>query len=278
MNAIHRIFQYVKAEVAQLSWGAVLTPVSVTLAFLVFSYYTNAKELNPGSSDFRRYLVFGAAATFVLLAFCTWLTSLIFTIKMNNRQFKEEANAQQVLTLPLSAGERYSAQMVLNLVFNPLVCSLLVFLTYTVVYYLPVEYLILPSPRYVWPAIPLGWTLHILTTSLWLTPAWSIGKKAIWVVLGAVLIGMYYVDATYGEQQNWISVAYEGAAVGQSDVMIPPDVILDYHSVTEKNAYAKTYTLRIDSNERSSTSIILYGLLVVLLYVSAYFALTRKTT
>lgn len=271
-----RVIRYVRTELAIQSPATLLIGPGILLAVFIFSFYVNQNETIRGSALLAEYLYISAEGVSAIVGFFGWLAMTITAGIVFNRQFKRQPTTEQVLTLPLTQGERYAAQLILLALIVPLFVSLTIFLTYLLAGVLPIPGLMLPGYSAALGGLAIAWLAHLVVTAVWLAPAWSLGKRNGWVIFAVIALAVAYANIAYDDLTTNMSVVYNTDLPAEANVVTVSDLDLRRGEVVDGAPARPTFSLSI--RPRPAWLDYVVGLGVLGLYVAAFIALTRKTT
>lgn len=274
---MQRILLHVRQTIARIKPYQYLIGPSTVLLIAGFSIFGERSDglpngiFHPGST--------GAEAATAMLTVFGVITCVSFAVAVYNASYKTEAAAVQSLSLPLSRGERFTSDLIVYLLYLPLVSFAALMITYTLCYFLLTDYALLPAPRYVLPGVAIGWLIHIVITAIWLGPVYM-GGRWRWI-MGALLVAGYLASDFTGSMitnrtsNHKVEVPYAANLVG---LETPKTQYEQADSTAVAVPVSSRFYLTETTQRVNYPGVAGLGVAVLLFYLTAALALNRKTT
>lgn len=270
MNSIKRIYLACRAAIAET--GPITYVLGTLIIVLIFAFILFvSQDKDSTDSLLKSEFSFWNPDTIVnTIVGGGWIACLFVCDGFSKNWLKEENQAIRTLSLPLSNGERLAAMLLIYLVFAPLVCFVVPLLLISLLTFIAPDFLLLPSPGYLWSALSIGFIANAAICALWFQPSFAFGKKGGLVVTVIIALAIFYTSRTHGSVSETFDLPYVASAAQEANVA----GLTKYEPrVTKDGEFIK---VDYPEDESNYTGILAASLLVML--VAGGIALTKKTT
>jgi len=267
MDSLKRIHLACRAAVAALAPSTYFISTGILMLCCISIRYTGGSEDNSKGVLRNAYLSLDPELVYNLITGCGWLAATIISGTIVKRYFKEENQGIHYLAMPLSNPERFATSLLMNWLFASIVSFLPLFLICLLGYYLSPDYVLMVSPLEHAEWLLIGPLLHLVTLSFWLFPSVAYGKKAGFVIVAGIIAFIIYLTNTRGRMSDRVSLKYDYSVFDANDVV----------GLHRSGAFKKELAAAFQIPDLLTMQMVLTGFAIMLLFLVAYLAFTRKT-
>jgi len=268
MTSIKRVYRACRAIIAELALNTYFISTGILLVSTIMILYSSSDGNRYDGVLGKIYFELDPELMASLVTGIGWLSATIISGTIVNKHFKEENRAIRYLSLPLSNGERFATLLLINWLFVSIVSFLPLVLLVFLTYFLRPDALLMPWPGYYVHWLLAGPLIHLITMAFWLFPTIAYVKKAWYAILGIIAVFSLYINSTRGKYSDFVDLEYTPTSFEATDV-----VGLSKYEFLERQITEVSFEVP----DPQSLQLVFVAIVVVLMLVAAYIALTRKT-